>query len=161
LQRAQRPAHAHRRDLVPEPQRGPAQQPADQMQRRPPRRRRQPAAASIAIDDLDVEPIVEGDVALGANRLQERERLVIAPEDRVLAVIDDLAGRRVRKRRRTPAEASPLLDHEDPGAALDQAHGRAQPGKAGADDDDVRPGHEGQAECAARCRWPAWPAVPW
>jgi len=55
---------------------------------------------TAAIDDLEVEPLLEPDVAFGAYLAQEGERLVITPEQGVLAVVDDFAGLRIRKRAR-------------------------------------------------------------
>ena len=57
-------------------------------------------------------------------------------------------------------EPSPLFDDQNARAPLCQAYGRAQPGEACADDDDVRPGHGGRGACAATCQEPASPAGP-
>jgi hypothetical protein len=49
------------------------------------------------IDDLDLEPVVELHEVSRAYGPQESERLVIAAEERVLAVIHHLAGFRIGK----------------------------------------------------------------
>ena len=54
----------------------------------------------------------------GADVAQERERLGVAAEQHVLAVVDELAGLAIGKRRRPAAQARPRLEHEHARAAL-------------------------------------------
>ena len=63
---------------------------------------------------------------------------VVAAEQHVLAVVDELAGVAVGERGRASAELRPRVEHEHALARLGQHGRRAQAGKAGADDDDVR-----------------------
>ena len=62
-----------------------------------------------------------------ADLAKERERLDVAAEQDVLAVVDQLAGRRIGKRRRAPAEPRSRFQDEHARAAPRQADGRAQP----------------------------------
>ena len=75
------------------------------------------------------------DVAVRADPLQERERLAVAAEHHVLAVVDQLAGVAVLERRRASAEPRPRVEHEHAHAALREQRRRTQPRKAAADDD--------------------------
>ena len=54
---------------------------------------------------------------LGADGAQEPERLVVAADEHVLAVVDGLAGLRIDERRRPSAEAGPRLEDEHARAA--------------------------------------------
>ena len=75
-----------------------------------------------------------------AETAEKRKCLVIAAEQRVLPVVNPFAGLAIGKRGRPAAEPRPLFDDHHPAAGIGQADGGAQPGPAGADDDDVR-GH--------------------
>ena len=68
---------------------------------------------------------------------EKLERRGVAPKQHVLAVVDDLAGFAIGKRRRAAAEPRPGFEHENAGAVLRQPDGRAQSGEPGADDDRV------------------------
>ena len=104
-----------------------------QVQRRRQRRAREPRRAPGAIDDVDRELLLDAHVRLGADAAQEAERLVVAAEEHVLAVVHALAGGRIGERRRAAAERRPRLEHQHARAALGQRRRGAQPGEAGAD----------------------------
>ena len=72
-----------------------------------------------------------------ADVAQERERLGVAAEQHVLAVVDELAGLAIGERRRAPAEPAARLEHEHARARAGQPDGGAQAGEPGADDDGV------------------------
>ena len=74
---------------------------------------------------------------VGADRVEERERLVIAAEQHVLAVVDELAGLAIGERRGPAAELRPRVERRARGWPACGERRRAQPGEAGADDDDV------------------------
>ena len=78
------------------------------------------------------------DVVFGTDAAQEIERLVIAPEQDVLAVVNELASVAVDERRRPSAELRPGVQHEDSPASLRQERRRTQTSEACAYDDDVR-----------------------
>ena len=69
--------------------------------------------------------------------LQERERVAIAPEQHVLAVVDELARFAIVERRRASTEPAAGFEDEHARAVLRQAHCRAEPGESGADDNRV------------------------
>ena len=90
-------------------------------------RRRRYAAS--AIDELDLEARLHAHAILGADPPQERERLVIAAEQHVLAVVDPLAGLRIGERRGAPAEHGLRFEHEHTRAALRQPTAARRPAK--------------------------------
>ena len=63
-------------------------------------------------------------------RAQERERLAIAAEEHVLAVVDELAGLAIGERRRAAAELRPRVEDEHARAGVGQRGRGAQPGEA-------------------------------
>ena len=81
---------------------------------------------------------------------QERERLAVAAEEHVLAVVDELAGLAIVKRRGAAAEPAARFEHEHARAVARQPDRRAQAGEAGADDDRVVVGHAATATASAR-----------
>ena len=95
---------------------------AHQVQRRWPRRSHQPAARGRGGRRSRCPAARRGSRRRMRRWREGSEGLVIAAKQRVLAVVDDLAGLRVRKRGRAPAEPSALLDA--------RAHAR-RPGPAG------------------------------
>src|SRR5262249_7712126 len=127
----------------------PAQQTADEMQRRWQRRGLQTRRDTTPGDDLDLQPGVEAHLVFRAKRPPELESRAIAAGECVLPVVDELTGRGVLKRGGAPPEPAALFDHDNSRAARRQAHGRAEAGEAGADDDDIRPGHRDRAACEA------------
>ena len=78
------------------------------------------------------------DVVFGTDATQEIERLVIAPEQDVLAVVNELASVAVDERRRPSAELRPGVQDEDSPASLRQERRRTQTSEACAYDDDIR-----------------------
>ena len=70
-----------------------------------------------------------------ADPPQKRERLAVAAEHHVLAVVDELAGLAVGEGGRASAELRPRIEDEHAHAALGQQRRRAQPGEPAADDD--------------------------
>ena len=102
--------------------------------------------AAVPIDHVDVQLGLHVHVACGADAAEKRERLVIAAEEHVLAVVHALAGGRIGERGRPAAERRPRLEHEHADAALGQRRGGAEAGEAAADDDDVN-GSMPNAQC--------------
>src|SRR5262249_42774224 len=110
----------------------------NEMQRRREHRlAREPRLAALPIDHRDAERRLDAHVAGGADVAQEVERLLIAAEQDVLTVVDELAGLAIGKRRRAAAEPRPRLEHDNAGPGARQPDGRAQAGEPGADDYDV------------------------
>lgn len=72
-----------------------------------------------------------------ADRAQKRVCLVIAAEQDVLPVVDAFAGGAIGKRRRAATKARGLFDYDNFQSRGRQAHRGTEPGKAGADDDDI------------------------
>ena len=66
---------------------------------------------------------------------------MIAAEENMLPVVDELAAGAIGKRRRASTELGTRFEHEHARALLGKHRGGAQPGEAGADDDDVGAGH--------------------
>ena len=58
----------------------------------------------------------------------------------MLAIVDELAGRRVVERAGASAQPGPALEDRDPQAAIDQSRRRRQARQAAADDHDMRRG---------------------
>ena len=79
-------------------------------------------------------------VAGGADAREEVERLVVAAEHQVLAVVHAFAGRRVGERRRAPAERRPRLEDGDADARVGKRRRRAQARESAADDEHIRHG---------------------
>ena len=76
------------------PKRVPIEQPAEKIERRRQGRTGQPAACALTIDELDVEARLHRHAMIGADLPQKRERLVVASQQHVLAVVDPLPGQR-------------------------------------------------------------------
>ena len=95
---------------------------------------RRPSAIEIG----HVERRLHAHVRLGADAAEKRERLVIAAEQHVLAVVDQLAGLAIAERRGAPAELAARLEHEHALARARRAPTRRQPGDPGADDERRR-----------------------
>ncbi len=75
------------------------------------------------------------------------ERVGVAAEQDVLAVVDELAGLAILERGRASAEPRTRFEYEHARAALRQSNGCAQPGKSGTDDDYVVLRHDGHNHC--------------
>ena len=90
-----------------------------------------------AIDHRHGQLRLEVDVVVRADVTEEAERLRIAPEQDMLAVVDELAGLAIGKCGRAAAEPRPRFEHEHARAAPREPHGGAEAGESGADDDDV------------------------
>ena len=76
------------------------------------RRTAQPAPRARAIDEVDVETRLQPHAIVRADLSQERERLVVAAEQHVLAVVDALARLRIGERGRAAAEHGLRFEHE-------------------------------------------------
>ena len=106
---------------------------------------REARAPSGAVDHRDRELRLQADVVAGADVAQECERVGVAAEQHVLAVVDQLAGLAIRERGRASAEARARFEH----AArvlprLVRRTAALRPANAGADDDDI------EVSCDAR-----------
>ena len=156
-QSAEHATEAQRRHAVAHAERRPPQQSRHQVQGRRKAGGPEPRSVTGAVDDLEVEPLIEPDVAVGADLAEKIEGLVIAAKQRVLPVVDHLARGRIRECGGSTAEAPPLLDNGHPRPLVHQANRGAQARKASAHDDDVRCGHHVPAAYAATRRRRAAP----
>ena len=145
-------AESERGQAIAKAERPPSKQSPHQVERRRQRHGSQARPLACAIDDLQIQRRIECHRIGDANRVEKGERLVVAAEEHVLAVVEHLARLRIGKRGSAPAQTPALLDDQDPRAPLGEPDGGAQPGKAGANDDDVRLGHADarRARCAER-----------
>ncbi len=66
-----------------------------------------------AIDHRHLEAALPSHAIGGANAAQERESGVVTPHQDVLAVVDPLAGCRVRERGGAATEPGPRFDDQD------------------------------------------------
>src|SRR5204862_7147668 len=107
------------------------------MQRRWKRRALDPRFATLAIDHRHAKRWLDAYVADRTDFAEELERLGIAAEQHVLAVVDQLAGLAIGKGRRAAAEPRARFEHDDAGSAAGQADGGAQARESRTDDYDV------------------------
>jgi len=84
-----------------------------------------------------VDPRLERDRVARADLVAERGERRVRAHERVRAVVDDVARRRVGERIRTAAEERPALEQRDARAGPDQPHRRREAGEAAADHDHV------------------------
>ena len=96
---------------------------------------------ALRVDAGEGELLLELHGVRRADPRQVAPRLVVAPHQHVLAVVDELAGLAVEERRRSSSELSASFEHEHPRSALGERTGRGQAGAARADHDDIRRGH--------------------
>ena len=114
------------------------------------------AAPSVAVACRDTAlpaTAASRTLSLGADPPQESERLAIAAEQHVLAVVDELAGLAIDEGRRAAAElgrASSTITRRPRSASRAP---RAQPGEAAADHDDVEPRRSYGSDAVASCHW--------
>ena len=119
-----------------------------------PRRRQprtpEPRPPAGAVDEGDVEAVLQRHAIAGADGVEEPEGLVVAAGEHVLAVVDAVAGLAIVERRGPSAEASARFEHEHAPAGRGQADRRRQAGEARADDDDVGCARSPRATSARR-----------
>ena len=96
--------------------------------------------ALAALEVREVEHSCAGIVQRPArpDAVEIVERLVIAGQQQVVAVVDDETERRIEIGPTTASRERRSLMHDDPHAPLDKAHSGAQAGDARADDMDAR-----------------------
>jgi hypothetical protein len=94
-------------------------------------------SAAVPIEADQLERRLDAHVIRGADRREKRQRLAIAAEEHVLAVVHELAGVAIAKCRRAPAELRPRIENQHPRAAARQRARGAEAGETAAYDDDV------------------------
>jgi hypothetical protein len=115
----------------------PLEQTGQQVQRGTKRRADEPGTTAGRIDRGHIELGLQAQVARRPDPRQEPPGLVVAPEQDVLTVINQLTGHAVPERGRPSAQPCPGFEDDDPATTLGQGRRRAQSGEPGADDDDI------------------------
>ena len=108
------------------------------MKRRRKRRTSEHRSPSRRVEVRHFERRLDADVAFRADSAEQGERLAVAAEQHVLAVVDALAGRAVRERRRAPAQLAARFEHQHAPPGAGERGRRAQPRDAAADDHNVK-----------------------
>ena len=107
------------------------------IERRGQRWQSQTRSPPFAVDKLDFKVRLNADALLRADLAEKRERLVVAAQHHMLAVVHPLARLRIVEGRRPPAEHGLSLEHSNAGAARRKGNRSAEPGHASANHNDV------------------------
>ena len=95
------------------------------------------ALLSRTREHFDFQIFVKHQLVVGADSLEEIERLGVTTHQDVLAVVDEIASVGILERIRAPAERGFSFEHRDPHAALRERDRGAESREAGADNDRV------------------------
>ena len=93
--------------------------------------------SSGSIDHRDAELRLDAHIGGGADGLQKLERVGVAAEQHMLAVVDQLAGFSIGKSRGAAAKPTTRFHDQDARTVPSQPDGRTQSGESRADDDDI------------------------
>ncbi len=95
-----------------------------------------PPFAAGQVDEREIGAGRPFHLVLGADRAQERARLVVARQQQVVAVVDGHAERGVVIGATAPARLTRTLVQHDPPRTIAKRNGGGEPGETGADDMD-------------------------
>jgi hypothetical protein len=98
------------------------------VQRRGPPRAAQHRAPAVEIEIRHLQRRLDAHVALRTDAAEEAEGLVIAAEQDVLAVVDQVAGFAIAKGGRAPAQLAARFEHDHAPARLGQRRCRRESG---------------------------------
>ncbi len=141
LRASERGCQVERRQAIAPAEGVPFHDARQQVQRRRERRATERGERAGRIDERHLEAGLNLDAVARADTSEEGERLVVAAEHQVLAVVHRFASHRVGEGRRAASERWTRLEDERPHAGVAQRGRRAQPREASADHDDVDPVH--------------------
>jgi len=133
----QRRGHPQQRQAVRPLERVPFDHAGEQMPRRRQRRACEAGAPAFPVDHRHAQRWLHPHVADCPDVLQEGQRRRVAAHQHVLTVVDHLSRLAIGERGGAAAQPRPCFEDEDARAFPGQTHGRAQPGEAGTDHDDV------------------------
>jgi hypothetical protein len=129
----------------------PANHAAEQMQGRRQRRTFERGHVAFVIYHVNVKIGLHVYVSCCIQPAKKRERLMVATDEHVLAVVHALASSWIDERSRSTTQSGARLEHEDTYALLGEGCGGTEAGKATPNHDDVN------AQCTmpdARCSMP-------
>ena len=122
---------------IPERQRLPIQDTGQQVEGWRQVRTTEPGHFAAWHHERHLQRLLEPYIRAGADPIEKAERVAVATEENMLAVVDELPCRAILKCGCSAAEARPRLEDEHAGPALRERRRRAETRTTGANHDDV------------------------